>query len=319
MRCVFAGTPDVAVVALRRLLDSSHTVEAVITRPDAPTGRGRALAPSPVAQVARDAGIDVLTPPSLRDPQMLERLRHLAPDVAPIVAYGGLVPPEALSIPAHGWVNLHFSLLPRWRGAAPVAHALWRGDDVTGASTFQLEEGLDTGPVFGSVIEEIGPHDTAGDVLSRLAMIGADLLVDTLDLIAAGSAAPIPQTGEASYAPKLSTADAQVRWAAPAFAVDRQVRACTPTPGAWTVLAGERLGIGPVTVVQDMTTDDPGASSALAPGELMVGRRDVLVGTLTDPVRLGTVQAAGRREMDAADWARGVRIASGTFLGEDGG
>jgi len=311
VRCVFAGTPDVAAVALERLLASSHSVEAVITRPDARSGRGRALAPSPVAEVASAAGIETLKPASLREAEILDRLRAIAPDVAPIVAYGGLVPAEALSIPPRGWINLHFSLLPRWRGAAPVQHAIWRGDEVTGASTFLLEEGLDTGPVFGTLIEEIAPSDTSGTLLSRLAETGADLLVDTLDLIESGAAAPVVQVGESSYAPKLTVDDAQVRWDTPAFAVDRQVRACTPAPGAWTTLAGERLGIGPVAVVGD----DVGEVGPLGPGEVRVTKRSVFVGTLTDSVELGTVRPAGKKEMPAADWARGVRLESGARLG----
>lgn len=310
MRCVFAGTPDVAAVALTRLLESSHDVVGVLTRPDAPSGRGRAVTRSPVAAVAAEAGIAVLKPSSLRDPESLAWLRQRTPDVAPIVAYGGLVPPDALAIPARGWVNLHFSLLPRWRGAAPVQHAIWRGDEVTGASTFLLEEGFDTGPVFGSVIEEIAPDDTSGTLLARLAAVGADLLVETLDLIARGSAAPVAQVGDVSYAPKLTVDDAAVRWDVPAFAVDRQVRACTPAPGAWTMAMGDRLGLGPVELVAGDGAD------ALAPGEVRVGKRDVLVGTLTDPVRLGVVRASGKREMPAADWARGIRIESGAVLGE---
>lgn len=313
MRCVFAGTPEVASVALRRLLESSHEVVGVITRPDARSGRGRTVAQSPVALMAAEAGIEVMKPTSLRDPGSLQWLQARQPDVAPIVAYGGLVPPAALVIPRSGWVNLHFSLLPRWRGAAPVQHAIWRGDEVTGASTFLLEEGLDTGPVFGSVIEEIAPDDTAGSLLARLADVGADLLVDTLDLIAAGAAAAVAQVGEASHAPKLTVEDAAVRWDVPAFAVDRQVRACTPAPGAWTSVEGERLGLGPVQVL-------PGdVDRELAPGHVLVGKRDVIVGTLTDPVRLGLVRPAGKREMSAADWARGARIESGVVLGAGGG
>lgn len=263
--------------------------------------------------MAAEAGIEVMKPTSLRDPGSFQWLQARQPDVAPIVAYGGLVPPAALVIPPSGWVNLHFSLLPRWRGAAPVQHAIWRGDEVTGASTFLLEEGLDTGPVFGSVIEEIAPDDTAGSLLARLADVGADLLVDTLDLIAAGAAAAVAQVGEASHAPKLTVEDAAVRWDVPAFAVDRQVRACTPAPGAWTSVEGERLGLGPVQVL-------PGdVDRELAPGHVLVGKRDVIVGTLTDPVRLGLVRPAGKREMSAADWARGARIESGVVLGAGGG
>ena len=313
MRCVFAGTPEVASVALRRVLESSPEVVGVITRPDARSGRGRTVAQSPVALMAAEAGIEVMKPTSLRDPGSFQWLQARQPDVAPIVAYGGLVPPAALVIPPSGWVNLHFSLLPRWRGAAPVQHAIWRGDEVTGASTFLLEEGLDTGPVFGSVIEEIAPDDTAGSLLARLADVGADLLVDTLDLIAAGAAAAVAQVGEASHAPKLTVEDAAVRWDVPAFAVDRQVRACTPAPGAWTTVEGERLGLGPVQVL-------PGdVDRELAPGHVLVGKRDVIVGTLTDPVRLGLVRPAGKREMSAADWARGARIESGVVLGAGGG
>lgn len=311
MRCIFAGTPAVAVVALRRLLDSPHDIVGVITRPDAPSGRGRSLAESPVAALAGEAGVEVLKPTSLRDEAVLDWLRIRQPDVAPIVAFGGLVPAPALTIPTHGWVNLHFSLLPRWRGAAPVQHAIWRGDDVTGASTFLLEEGLDTGPVLGSVVEEIAPDDTAGMLLDRLAEVGADLLVDTLDLLESGRAAPVEQMGEASYAPKLSVEDARVRWDSPSFAIDRQVRACTPSPGAWTTLEGERLGLGPITVF----VDDDSAGDGLAPGELRVTKRSVMVGTLTDPVQLGSVRPAGKKEMSAADWARGLRLAPGARLG----
>jgi methionyl-tRNA formyltransferase len=299
VRCVFAGTPDVAAVALTELLGSHHHVVAVITRPDAQSGRGRAVSASPVAVLAREAGIEVLQPGSLREPAVLARLSALAPDVAPIVAYGGLVPPAALAIPVHGWVNLHFSLLPAWRGAAPVQHAIWRGDDITGASTFALDEGLDTGPVYGTLTERIRPEDTSGDLLARLAEAGSGLLLATLDAIEAGSAHPVPQVGEPSLAPKITVDDARVRWDVPAVGVDRQVRACTPAPGAWTTCRGERLGLGPVGSVDD---------AALAPGRLRVGKRDVLVGTATQPVRLGWVRPAGKREMAAADWARGVRL-----------
>jgi methionyl-tRNA formyltransferase len=261
---------------------------------------------SPVAELGRAEGVDVLQPESLRDAAVLDRLRDLAPDCAPVVAYGGLVPPSALSIPRHGWVNLHFSLLPAWRGAAPVQHAIWRGDDITGASTFLIEEGLDTGPVFGTVTETIRPDDTAGSLLDRLADVGAGLLVATLDAIESGTAQAIPQTGEPSLAPKLSVDDARIRWDVPALAVDRQIRACTPAPGAWTMWGADRLQVGPVGV----TTE----AERLAPGALAVGRREILVGTATAPVRLSTVRAAGKREMPAADWARGVRVTDGDTL-----
>lgn len=300
MRCVFAGTPAVAAVALEALLASRHDVVAVLTRPDAPAGRGRALARSSVAAMADDAGIEVLQPTTLRDPAVLARLAQIAPDVAPVVAYGLLVPEPVLAIPTHGWVNLHFSVLPAWRGAAPVQHAIWRGDDVTGATTFRLDAGLDTGPVYGTVTEAIAPTDTAGDLLDRLARTGGGLLVATLDAIESGAAHPIAQSGEASHAPKITVDDARVRWDLPAVAVDRQVRACTPEPGAWTTLAGERVGLGPLVPV-------PGEPS-LAPGALRPAKRHVDVGTATVPVRLGWVQPAGKRPMPAADWARGARL-----------
>ncbi len=300
MRCVFAGTPAVAAVALEALLGSRHEVVAVLTRPDAPAGRGRGLTSSPVADIARDRGIELLQPTTLRGRDVQDRLTVLAPDVAPVVAYGLLVPPDALTLPTHGWVNLHFSVLPDWRGAAPVQHAIWRGDDVTGATTFALDAGMDTGPVYGTLTEPIGPTDTAGDVLDRLAHAGSGLLVATLDAIESGAARPIAQTGDATLAPKIAVDDARVRWQDPAVAIDRQVRACTPDPGAWTTVRGDRLGLGPI---RPAPTEPP-----LAAGSVRVGKRDVVVGTATVPVLLGLVRPAGKREMPAADWARGVRL-----------
>ena len=300
MRLVFAGTPGVAAVALADLLESHHEVVAVITRPDAAAGRGRGVTASPVAELARERGVEVLQPASLRDDDVLGRLTELAPDCAPVVAYGGLVPAAALTIPLHGWVNLHFSLLPAWRGAAPVQHAIWRGDDITGATTFALEEGLDTGPIYGIVTETIMPTDTSGDLLERLARTGSGLLLATLDAIEAGTAHAATQVGEVSLAPKLTVADAAVRWDAPALAVDRQIRACAPAPAAWSTCRDERIGVGPVTIAADAESIDP--------GRLVVGKRDILVGTATVPVRLGVVRPAGKREMPAADWARGVRL-----------
>jgi methionyl-tRNA formyltransferase len=225
----------------------------------------------------------------------------LAPDCVPVVAYGALVPPELLSIPRHGWLNLHFSLLPAWRGAAPVQHAILHGDEMTGASVFSLEAGLDTGPVYGTLVEKIQPTDTAGDLLARLAIDGAQLLLSVLDAIEAGAARAVPQSGDGvSLAPKITIEDARVRWGDPAFAVDRRVRACTPSPGAWTTFRDERVKLGPVRPVAP-------TGRSLAPGELTVEGR-VLVGTGTGPVELSTVLAAGKKALPAADWARGVRI-----------
>ena len=294
MRLVFAGTPAAALPSLQALLDSDHELAAVVTRPDAPAGRGRALRPSPVRELAQSAGVEVLTPRSPREQAFLEQLRGLAPDCCPVVAYGALVPRAALDIPPAGWVNLHFSLLPAWRGAAPVQHALLAGDEVTGASTFLLEEGLDTGPVLGVLTEQVRPADTAGDLLGRLAIAGAGLLVATLDGLAAGTLQPVPQPADGvSLAPKIGVEDARVDWAAPALRVDRVVRACTPAPGAWTTLRGRRVKLGPVEL-----TD-----RRLPAGEL----HGDLVGTATTAVRLGTVRPEGKGEMAAVDWLRGLR------------
>lgn len=308
MRLLFAGTPAPAVPSLQALLGSRHEVVAVLTRPDAPVGRGRTLTPSPVKQAALEAGVEVLTGRP-RDPELQERLRALDLDAAPVVAYGALLPKELLDVPRHGWVNLHFSVLPAWRGAAPVQHALIAGDEVTGASTFRIEEGLDTGPVFGSFTEHVRPRDTAGDLLDRLATAGAELLVRTLDGIEDGELVAVPQPADGvSHAPKLEVADAEVRWERPAYAVDRLVRGCTPAPGAWTTLPdGSRLGLGPVEVAADVTD--------LAPGVVRAGRREVLVGAGSGAVRLGTVTAPGKRPMPAADWARGARLVDGLRLG----
>ena len=308
MRLVFAGTPDPAVPSLRALLESPrHEVVAVVTRPDAPAGRGRRLVRSPVGLLADGAGIPVLTPARPSEPDFLARLAELAPDCCPVVAYGALVPRKALDVPRHGWVNLHFSLLPAWRGAAPVQAALRHGDEITGASTFLLEEGLDTGPVFGVVTDEVRPTDTAGDLLGRLATSGAGLLAATLDGIEDGTLAARPQPTEGvSLAPKVTTDDARVGWAAPPIAIDRLVRSVTPEPGAWTTFRDERLGLGPVTRPDD--------APALEPGELRAEKRRVLVGTAGAPVQLGEVRPVGKRAMPAPDWARGVRIVAGERL-----
>jgi methionyl-tRNA formyltransferase len=308
VRLVFAGTPDVALPSLRALLGSRHEVVAVVTRPDAPAGRGRTLQSSPVAVLAEEHGLEVLKPERARDPEFLDRLREIAPDCCPVVAYGSLVPRAALGIPRHGWVNLHFSLLPAWRGAAPVQHAVWHGDDVTGATTFLLEEGLDTGPVLGVVTETIRPTDTSGDLLERLSVSGAGLLVATMDALDQGIMAAARQPADGvSLAPKITVEDAEVDWSQPAVRVDRQVRACTPAPGAWTTIAGDRLKIGPVTLLAD--------DSTLAQGELGVEKNRVRVGTASHAVVLGEVRAQGKRAMPAADWARGTRLEPGARLG----
>lgn len=305
MRIVFAGTPEPAACALRALSESRHEIVGVLTRPEARSGRGRRSSVSPVATLAAELEVPLLAPAKLGAPESLAALRELEPDCCPVVAYGALIPPSALAIPRIGWINLHFSLLPAWRGAAPVHHAVRAGDEITGASTFLIEEGLDTGPVFGTVTDEIGPADTTGSVLDRLSATGARLLVATLDGISDGTLGTAPQPSDGvSLAPKVTVADARIDFTAPALAVDRQIRSCTPQPGPWTHWRGDRVKLGPVAL---------GAAAdiaPLAPGELYAEKKQVWAGTGTAAVRLSTVQPAGRGPMDAADWARGARPAA---------
>ena len=307
MRVVFAGTPEVALPSLDAIAASTHELVGVVTRPDAPSGRGRRLTPSPVAQRAEELGVPVLKPGHPREPEFQEALRALEPDCCPVVAYGALLPQSALDIPRHGWVNLHFSALPHWRGAAPVQHSIWAGDEVTGATTFRIVKELDAGPAFGVMTERIRPTDTAGDLLARLAEGGAGLLVTTLDGIADGTLEARPQQADGvSFAPKIEVEHAHVDWSDPAVGIDRQVRACTPAPGAWTTYAGERVKLGPVTLTDER----------LPAGELEVRKNALLVGTGTVAVQLGEVKPFGKKQMPAADWARGARLETGTLLGE---
>ena len=309
MRVVFAGTPEVALPALDAIVASVHELVGVVTRPDAPAGRGRRLTPSPVARRAEELGVPALKPEHPRDADFQAELRALDPACCPVVAYGALLPQSALDIPEHGWVNLHFSCLPAWRGAAPVQHAIWAGDEVTGATTFRIVKELDAGPTFGVMTERIRPTDTAGELLDRLAEGGARLLVSTLDGIEDGSLEARPQpTDGVSLAPKITPEQTEVDWTAPAVAIDRHIRACTPAPGAWTTFQGERLKLGPVTLSPDAPAD-------LTPGHLDVRKNEVLVGTGTAAVRLGEVKAFGARAMAADAWARGVRPDSESRFG----
>lgn len=304
MRILFAGTPAPALPSLRRLIDSpSHDVVAVLTRPDAPTGRRGTPMPSPVAQLALDAGIAVLRPPRPNSSDVVDEITALAPDCCAVVAYGGLLGAELLAVPMHGWVNLHFSLLPAWRGAAPVQAAIAAGDTVTGATTFRIELALDSGPVFGIVTETIRADDTAGELLDRLALSGAALLEATLNGISDGSVTPVPQPREGvSVAPKVSVDEARIRWDLPAHVIERRIRAMTPNPGAWTMIGDMRIKVGPVSVVE--------SGDAAEPGVVMAERTRVLVGTGSVPVQLGQIQPPGKKLMAAADWARGARLDS---------
>ena len=302
MRLVFAGTPEPALPSLRRLIESPrHDVVAVLTRPDAVAGRRGRAAPSPVAQVAAEHGIPILRPARPNSGEFVAELAELAPDCCAVVAYGALLGEALLAVPAHGWVNLHFSLLPAWRGAAPVQAALAAGDTVTGATTFQIERSLDSGPVYGVVTETIRPTDTAGELLGRLSVAGAGLLEATMDGIAEQKLTAVPQPAEGvSVAPKVTVDDARIRWDLPAHVVDRRIRAVTPNPGAWTMIGDLRVKVGPVTV--------PEQAPELEPGRMQVSKRHVWVGTGSAPVQLGSVQPPGKKAMAAADWARGARL-----------
>jgi methionyl-tRNA formyltransferase len=306
MRIIFAGTPEPAVPSLRRFIDSErHDVVAVLTRPDAIAGRGRKVTRSPVGQLADEHGIPVLTPERPAEPEFIEQLTELAPDCCPVVAYGALLPQRVLDIPRFGWINLHFSLLPAWRGAAPVQAAIDAGDEITGASTFEIEAGLDTGPVFGVVTEKIAVTDTAGELLERLSHSGAVLLERTLDGVEDESLHAVPQSTEGvSYAPKVPVEAGHIRWDQPALAINRRIRAVTPAPGAWTEIGGSRLKVGPVEMVEEV----------LPERVIDVRKSGVFVGTATTAVRLNQVQPQGKRMMAALDWARGARLRPGAVV-----
>ena len=305
MRIIFAGTPEPAACALTALLASNHDVIAVITRPDARKGRGRTYYPSPVKELATSHDIPVLTPTSLRDnDEFRSELCRLQPDCVPVVAYGNLIPKDVLDLVPYGFINLHFSLLPRWRGAAPVQAAIHAGDTVTGATTFRIDPGLDTGDIIGQLTEPIDPADTADSLLERLAHRGADLLTHTMDMIADGTAEYRPQDGVATHAHKITVADARVDWTQPAESIDRAIRAVTSSPGAWSTIGEQRIKLGPVT-----HTTDP----HMRPGDIHVAKNRILVGTGTTPVSLGRVQPSGKKPMPAADWARGTMIEGKRF------
>lgn len=307
MRLVFAGTPEVALPSLNALAESGHELVAVVTRPDAPAGRGKRLVASPVAQRAEELGLEVLKPGHPRDPEFVERLTSLAPDCCPVVAYGALLPDQVLDIPTHGWANLHFSLLPRWRGAAPVQRAIMAGDAETGACVFRIVAELDAGDVYATVRTPIAATDTAGDLLARLADQGAGLLTRVMDDLAAGRAVATPQpTAGVTLAPKLTVAEAEVDWTADDATIDRRIRGCTPAPGAWTTFRGERFKI---------ISARPAGGPSVEPGTIVVSKRWLQVGTGDRPIELDLVQPFGKKMMPAADWARGVDIAAGERFG----
>jgi methionyl-tRNA formyltransferase len=298
LRIVFAGSPAAALPSLESLAASGHEVVGVVTREDSATGRRRVVSPTPVAVAAEERSLPVIKADRLFG-EAAERIAALRPDLGVIVAYGGLVREPLLSAPRHGWVNLHFSLLPRWRGASPVQHAILAGDEVTGASVFRLVEELDAGPVLGALTQSIGAHETAGHLLGSLAHAGAALLARVVDAIADGTARAEEQAGDITFAPKLSGEDGRIDWSRSASSVDHRIRAVTPEPGARTTVDGAVLKILDATVARDAA---PGA-----PGSIRAEGSRILVGTATEPVELVTVQPAGKRPMPAADWWRGRR------------
>ena len=296
MRLVFAGTPSVAVSSLIALLDTEHEIVAVITREDAPLGRKRVLTPSPVAKAAEERGIPVLKVNRLTE-STAEAVRALDADLGVIVAYGGLLREPLLSTPRLGWINLHFSLLPAWRGAAPVQRSLIAGDTVTGASVFQLVPELDAGDVFGTVEHMVSPTVTAGGMLDELAVVGSELLVSIVDSIGRDAATAVPQTGEVTLAPKLTLEDGRLDWSQPADVLYNRFRGVTPEPGAHTTIGGARFKVLETRPRPDVT---------LEPGVLALVEKTVLIGTGSTALELVTIQPAGKAAMRASDWWRGL-------------
>ena len=296
MRIVFAGSPAAAVPSLRRLFASQHEIVAVITREDSPQGRRGILTSTPVAVVAEELGLPVIRANRLAG-AATEEVEALQPDLGVIVAYGGLVREPLLSAPRLGWINLHFSLLPRWRGAAPVQRAIIAGDDITGATVFQLVPELDAGDIYGRLTESVGRHQTAGNLLDSLSDSGAELLARVVDALADGSARAEAQVGDVTLAPKLTLADGEIDFTQSAEVVSALIRGVTPEPGAFTTVDGSRLKVLDAAIARDVPRQ--------APGEVALVSKAVLVGTATDPIQLVTVHPAGRKAMDAGSWWRG--------------
>lgn len=300
MRLIFAGTPAAAVPSLRALHASGHEIAAVVTRPDAPLGRKRVMTASPVGEAAVDLGLPLIKTARLDD-EATERILAHEPDLGVIVAYGGLVREPLLSGPAHGWINVHFSLLPRWRGAAPVQHTLMAGDPRAGVTVFGLVPELDAGDIYATAEHGIDPDATAGQLLGALSHVGAQLVREVVDKIAVGRARSYAQVGTVTLAPKLTLEDGRLDWTRPAESVRDRFRGVTPEPGAFTTIDGDRLKI------HDMWAAPADASSRLAPGEVAAVKGGIVVGTATAPVLITRLQPAGRAEMPAADWFRGLR------------
>ena len=307
MRTVFFGTPEWAVPTLRALLDSNIEVAGVVTNPDRPAGRGMELRPSPVKQIALEADLDIRQPEKARDPELADWLRNKAVDAATVVAYGKILPADLLAIPERGFVNVHFSLLPAYRGAAPVQRAVMDGAEQTGVAIMVLTEGMDEGPVLASEPISIAAGETSGEVGSRLASIGAPLLIDSLRGYLQGTIEPIPQDdSRATYAPKITTEEARIDWSRPATDINNLVRGLNPVPGAWAMLRGERVKVHAVAVTS--------ASVPLEPGATAVSEDKLVAGTGEGALELLDVQVAGRKRMTGIEAARGLRLSPGEAL-----
>jgi methionyl-tRNA formyltransferase len=293
---VFAGSPAAAVPSLQRLAASDHSISAVLTREDSPQGRKRILTPTAVGLAASELGLPIIKANRLAG-EATDQIAALQPELGVIVAYGGLVREPLLSTPRLGWINLHFSLLPRWRGAAPVQRAIIAGDEITGAAVFQLVPELDAGDVFGQLTQQIGAHETAGHLLDSLALSGAELLLRVVDNLAAGTARAEPQVGDLTLAPKLTLEDGHIDFGQHALTVASLIRGVTPEPGAFAMLEGARFKILEAVIAHDR--------AALQPGALALVEGHVLVGTASAPIELLTIHPAGKKPMRAADWWRG--------------
>ena len=312
MKLAFAGTPEFAAVVLDALIGSRHSIAAVFTRPDARAGRGKRVTESPVKRRAAAAGLVVRQPHSLRTPQTMESLAALEADVLVVAAYGFLLPAPVLAIPRLGCINVHASVLPRWRGAAPVHHALLAGDTQTGVSIMQMNAGLDTGPVLSTRTCDIAPEDTGGSLTARLAALGATALVDTLHALETGTVEARPQCEAfATVAPKLTKAQAAIDWQRPATEIERMVRAFDPWPVAHTYLSGVDAPALRIWRAEVATED-----SGRAPGTVLAcDRTGLVVSAAKGAVRITEVQPAGARRMSAAEFARGRRVTPGTRMG----
>ena len=327
LKVLFAGSPEVAVPSLKLLAEDTEHFEvvAVLTRPDAPTGRGRKLVANPVKQAALELGIPVLESDPAA-PEFLDELAATGAEAAAVVAYGKILKQSVLDALPLGWYNLHFSLLPQWRGAAPVQRAIWAGDTLTGATVFRITRTMDAGPILAQSTVEIGAHETSGELLMRLAQDGSHVLAASLEALAEGRISPVEQQpGVFEVADKIRVDDAHIRFDVPVFAADRQIRACTPNPGAWCLLHSEGHGSAdgtdqPITLhvlearPADAAAANVPAAGELKPGELRVGKKNVWVGTLSDPLELLQVKAQGKKAMRAADWARGARLAADAYV-----